>query len=74
MIREILKKYRFVKIPRLPRFCGGLVGYMGYDIVRFFEKLPKKTQDDLKLPDLVLMLAKDLIIFDHTYHKIIVVS
>lgn len=73
-IREILKPYTFVDIPGLPRFCGGLVGYLGYDMVRFFEKLPRTTQDDLKLPDMFLVLAKDLIIFDHLNHKIKVVS
>lgn len=73
-IREILRKYQFVNIPGLPRFCGGMVGYLSYDIVRFFEKLPQTTKDDLHLPDALLILAKDLIIFDHLNHKIKVVS
>lgn len=72
-IREILSRYRFVSIPQLPRFCGGLVGYFSYDVVRFFEKLPPQKRNDLKLPDIVLVLAKDLIIFDHVNHKIKVV-
>ncbi len=73
-IREIMQQYRFVNIDGLPRFCGGMVGYLSYDVVRFFEKLPKKTVDDLKLPDTLLVLAKNLIIFDHRNHKIKVVS
>ena len=73
-IRDILKQYKFVNIDGLPRFCGGMVGYMSYDIVRFFEKIPARTKDDLKLPDTLLILAKDLIIFDHRNHKIKVVS
>jgi len=73
-IREILKKYKFVNLPQLPRFCGGLVGYMSYDIVKFFERLPSKTTDDLKLPDTLLVLAKNLIIFDHLNHKIKIVQ
>ncbi|MFA5088339.1 MAG: anthranilate synthase component I [Candidatus Omnitrophota bacterium] len=73
-IREIMSRYRLVRLPDLPRFCGGMVGYVGYDIVRFFERLPDKPQDDLKLPDTILLLAKDLIIFDHLNHKIKVVS
>lgn len=72
-IREILSQYRFVSIPQLPRFCGGLIGYFSYDVVRFFEKLPPQKRNDLKLPDIVLVLAKDLIIFDHVNHKIKVV-
>jgi len=74
LIRAIMAKYKFVSIPGLPRFCGGLVGYMGYDMVRFFEKLPNKPKDDLKLPDAVLILAKEIIIFDHVNHKMKVVD
>ncbi len=73
VIKEILGKYRFVPSDGLPRFCGGLVGYLGYDLVRFFEKLPRNTRDDLKLPDTYLMLATRLIIFDHLNHTIKIV-
>jgi len=73
-IRQILKKYKFVNIPQLPRFCGGLVGYLSYDVVKFFEKLPSKTKNDLKLPDILLVLAKSLIIFDHLNHNMKIVQ
>ncbi|MCK5579767.1 MAG: anthranilate synthase component I [Candidatus Omnitrophica bacterium] len=73
-IREIMAQYKFVNTPGLPRFCGGLVGYLGYDLVRFFERLPDKPKDDLQLPDTCLMLAKELLIFDHLNHKIQAVS
>ena len=73
-IREIISKYKFVNIPGLPRFCGGLVGFLSYDVVRFFEKLPNKPKDDLQMPDTLLALAKSLVIFDHRNHKIKVVS
>ncbi len=73
-IRNIISQYKFVNLPQLPRFCGGLVGYIGYDVVRFFEKLPQTTRDDLKLPDIFLILASNLIIFDHRNHSIKVVS
>lgn len=73
-IREIMAQYKFVNIPGLPRFCGGMVGYLGYDVVRFFEKLEYKPHDDLKLPDILLVLARNLVIFDHLNHKIKVVS
>jgi len=74
LIRSILSQYKFVNVPGLPRFCGGMVGYISYDVARFFEKLPKTTKDDLKLPDMLLILAEDLIIFDHINHKIKIVS
>jgi len=73
-IRDVMSQYTSVQMPNLPRFCGGMVGYLSYDVVRFFESLPNKPKDDLKLPDIFLMMAKDLIIFDHLNHKIFVVS
>jgi len=73
-IRRILKKYDFVNIPQLPRFCGGLVGYLSYDVVKYFENLPSKTKNDLKLPDTLMVLAKSLVIFDHLNHNIKIVQ
>ena len=72
-IRKILQKYQFVNIEQLPRFCGGLVGYLSYDVVKYFEKIPSKTKNDLKLPDTLLVMAKELIIFDHLNHNVKIV-
>ncbi|MFY1686775.1 anthranilate synthase component I [Plantactinospora sp. WMMB782] len=49
----------------LPPLLGGMVGYLGYDVVRRFERLPSLTEDDLKLPELGMMLATDLVVLDH---------
>ena len=46
-------------------FLGGLVGYIGYDAVRYFEKLPSKNPDVLKIPDLYLLTTEKLVLFDH---------
>lgn len=73
-MKRILDRYKFVAIKGLPRFCGGLVGYMGYDMVNFFEELPSKNTDDLKLPDAIFLLTDTILIFDHVTHKIKVVS
>lgn len=73
-LKRILSQYRYVKIKGLPRFSGGLVGFFGYDMVRFVEKIPDKNPDDLKLPDSVFMLTDTILIFDHVDHKIKVVS
>ncbi len=73
-IKRIMKSYKFVNLAQLPRFCGGLVGYIGYDCVRFFERLPRKSKDDLKLPDSLLILARDILIFDHVARKIKIIS
>lgn len=72
-IRKIMRRYKFVPVKGLPPFCGGMVGYLGYDVVRFFEKLEHKPKDDLNLPDMLLVLARELVIFDHLNHTMKVV-
>jgi len=74
VVRELMKDFRAVDVKDLPRFYGGMVGYLSYDCVRFFEHLPDKTKDDLKLPDICLALAKNLVVFDHRHHTIKVIS
>ena len=74
VVRELMKDYRSVEVAGLPRFYGGMVGYLSYDCVRFFERLPDKTTDDLGLPDICLALAKNLVVFDHRHHTIKVIS
>ncbi|MDP2943058.1 MAG: chorismate-binding protein, partial [Candidatus Omnitrophota bacterium] len=73
-MKGILSRYKFVPRDGLPRFCGGLVGFMGYDMVRFFEDLPSRNPDDLKMPDATFLLTDTILIFDHINHKIKVVS
>ncbi|MFX0594656.1 anthranilate synthase component I [Melissospora conviva] len=48
-----------------PPLTGGMVGYLGYDLVRRFEQLPAHTEDDLGVPELGMMLATDLVVLDH---------
>ncbi len=69
-----LKKYRPVIVPGLPRFFGGFVGYIGYDTVRCFEKLPDNHHEGPGLPDIFLMLTDTLVVFDNITHKIKVIS
>jgi anthranilate synthase component 1 len=77
-IRRLMSDYKFVEVAGLPRFCGGMVGYMGYDLIRFFEPSLNRTKfrnpDDLNVPDSVFMLSSTLIIFDHLQHKIKIVA
>ncbi|OON71737.1 anthranilate synthase component I [Streptomyces tsukubensis] len=49
----------------LPPFTGGMVGYLGYDIVRRLEKVGPGERDDLKLPELTMLLTSDLAVLDH---------
>jgi anthranilate synthase component 1 len=76
-IRRLLRKFKPVRDPLLPRFHGGLVGYIGYDMVREIEpRLARsdKNPDDLKLPAMQFMLADTLLAFDHVKHKIVIIS
>ena len=73
-LKKLLSNYRFVKVKGLPRFSGGLVGFFGYDMVRFIEDIPDKNPDTMDLPDSVFMLTDTILIFDHVDHKIKVVS
>lgn len=73
-MKSVLSNYRPVKIEGLPRFHGGLVGYMSYDIVRHIEKLPEKNPDDLGLPDMQFLLTDTILAFDHVKHKIQIIS
>jgi anthranilate synthase component 1 len=73
-VKEFLAGYRQVPVRGLPRFSGGLVGYLGYDLVRHFERLPEHAADDLGLPDQHLMLVDTLLVFDNTAQKIKVVT
>jgi anthranilate synthase component I len=74
LIEQEFKKYNTIQIEGLPRFHGGMVGYLSYETARYFERLPSPEKNPLDLPECVLMLAETLLIFDHISHKIKVVS
>ncbi|PJF45397.1 MAG: anthranilate synthase component I, partial [Candidatus Thermofonsia Clade 3 bacterium] len=50
------------------------VGYFGYDLVRFMERLPATARTELHVPDMVLMMADNLVVFDHVRHRIQVIA
>jgi anthranilate synthase component 1 len=72
-IAGLMTRFKLSGLKGLPRFLGGMVGYIGYDMVRFFEDLPDKNPDELRIHDSILMMADSLIIFDHTTHRIKIV-
>ena len=74
LVEKEFAQLRPVSIADLPRFHGGMVGYLSYEVVRHFERLPCPDQDPQGLPESVLMLADTLLVFDHIAHKIKVVS
>ncbi len=74
VIEGLMAGFKPAPVKGLPRFYGGFVGYMGYDCVRFFEKLPDKNPDELNVPDAVFILTGTILLFDHINHTIKIVA
>ncbi len=70
LLQELLTRYKFVEMPGLPRFCGGAVGFLSYDMVRCFERLPVDTVDDLQVEDCCFLFTDTILIFDHVKHRL----
>jgi anthranilate synthase component 1 len=73
-LKNILAGYKPVEVPGLPRFVGGAVGYLGYDMVRHFERLPTELPDTIGAWDSFFMITDTLLIFDNVKQKIQVVA
>ena len=73
-LRGLLKGFHPVTVPGLPRFQGGAVGYLAYDMVRHMERLPRSTRDDLGLPDAVFLFSDTLVVFDNLRHRLLVIA
>lgn len=74
-LERIMERFRFVAEPDLPRFAGGAVGFLGYDVARYFEKsVPPPPRDDLKLPEMIFMIIGLLVVFDHRYRRLKIVA
>jgi anthranilate synthase component 1 len=74
-LRLIMQPYQPAGPPPVPVFHGGAVGYLAYDMVRFFEPtLPPPPKDELGLPDMVFMLTDTVLIFDHRTRRLMLVA
>jgi len=75
-IEGFMAGFRVAEVPGLPRFYGGLVGYFGYDTVRYVEKrlAGNAPPDPLGTPDIVLMLSDDVIVFDNLKGRMQIIS
>ena len=75
-IDNYLSNYRSPPLLDLPRFSGGLVGYFGYDIVRYIE--PKLAdfpdKDPLQTPDILLMVSNDVVVFDNLLDRLFIIT
>ncbi|MFG2719544.1 anthranilate synthase component I [Streptomyces sp. NPDC048416] len=58
----------------MPPFTGGMVGYLGYDIVRRLEKIAEHGGDDLRLPELTMLLTSDLAVLDHWDGSVLLIA
>jgi anthranilate synthase component 1 len=74
VLRDFMKLFHPDIIMKELRFSGGAVGYIGYDMVRFFEKLPDEKPYNLDISDMYFIIPTKLIIFDNFSHKMTLVS
>jgi anthranilate synthase component 1 len=66
-------RYHAATLPALPRFCGGAVGFAGYDVIRYTENLPNVPADDRHLPDMTFAFYSSMVVFDHIRKVVLVV-
>ena len=74
VMKSMLRGYRGAIMPGLPPFTGGAVGYFAYDAVRQLERIGEHANDDLNVPDCVLMFFDRLLAFDHVRHEIQIIA
>ncbi len=74
LLKEIMARFRAASMPGLPDFFGGTVGFLGYDVVRAFERIPNLSKSDPGFHDAWFMVTRDMVIFDNLAHKIFLVT
>jgi anthranilate synthase component 1 len=73
VVERVMKKYRAVRLPGLPRFTGGAIGFIGYEFIHDVEPVvPRPPADDLQTPTMVFLIADQLLIFDRVAQTIVV--
>ena len=70
VLEKLIGEFRAAKVPGLPPFSGGAVGLIGYDFVRFLERLPSSLPDDLGQPDLHFVFPELVLVFDNFRHRL----
>jgi anthranilate synthase component 1 len=73
-LEGLLATYRSPRAPELPPLHSGVVGYLGYDVVREVERLGPPPRDDLQLPDAVLSVIGELAVFDHWRQRVVLLD
>ncbi len=73
-LRHAGSKYRSVKLPGLPPFSAGAVGFLSYEAVRQLERLPARVEPDVEADDAIFMYFRTLVAFDHVRHRLFLIS
>ncbi|MBJ9988504.1 anthranilate synthase component I [Paenibacillus favisporus] len=73
-LKALLRSYRSPKLDDLPPFTGGAIGFFGYDLLQYYEKLPAHQVDDLGMDDIRFMFCDTVIVFDHVKQQILLVG
>ncbi len=74
ILKKIMHRFKVVNLPLLPIFFGGAVGYIGYDVVKFWERIPSLNKEDSGFPDCLFIFTRSMVIFDHLDHRIKIIS
>ena len=73
-LAALMRAHPPAHVPGLPRFTGGAVGFMGYDVARTLEHLPDPPPDDRDLPDALFMVVDTLLVLDNIYNRATVIA
>jgi len=73
-LKKLFAHIKTVKIPGLPRFSCGAVGFFGYETVQLVEDIPSVANDELKIPDALLMFYDVVLVFDNVKHELFLIS
>lgn len=74
LLKAKLRSFRTPENRELPPFTGGAIGFFGYDLLQYYEKLPQHRIDDLQMNDIQFMFCDQVIVFDHLKQQLLLVS
>lgn len=73
-LKALLRSYRSPQLDEMPPFTGGAIGFFGYDLLQYYEKLPGHALDDLGMDDIRFMFCDQIIVFDHVKQQILLIG
>jgi anthranilate synthase component 1 len=74
VVKQVMERFRPARVPDLPAFFGGAVGFFSYDVVRDFERIPDLGKDGPGFNDACFLVTRDLVVFDNFLHKILLIT